>query len=89
MALQESNGYRLDIVPLLHRRVNRKRAYMAGRQSSFFFPQKDVRDTWWFQTNESTAWLGWRKKQKTFFGQTRPATVSFPTPKLGAKTRPC
>lgn len=87
MALQESNGYRLEIVPLLRRFHKRRRFFVATRQSVFYFPTKDVRDPIWMDT--ATVWPGFRRYKRRMLETKYDASRSFPTPKLGAKTRPC
>lgn len=87
MALQEAAVYRPDII-LQHARRRRQARFMtAGRQSVFNFPQKDVRDTWSFDASATPECLGWRKKIKRFYLQTREGVLT--TPKIGAKSRAC
>lgn len=79
-----------DSIVHLYAELRRKQRFMAaGRQSVYYFPQKDVRDTWWMDTAHTPECLGWRHRIKAFYMVTRDSSLSFPTPKLGPKSRVC
>lgn len=63
------------------------RFYEVSRDIFADLINKDVRDTWWFMAMNE--WTGWMHEEETEFLECQNSSLSFPTPKLGAKTRPC
>ena len=61
--------------------------FLAKRQGEFFMPTKDTRDPLRFLLN-NTAILKLQDEEADYM-MTREGSLSFPTPKLGAKSRAC
>ena len=61
--------------------------YLSTREAENFLVMKDVRDTAWFFTDNEPYF--YRMDEEGEYVAGRDPATSFPTPKLGAKTRPC
>jgi len=89
MALQEAAVYHSSIFSHFAQKRRRAKWFMASSQAVFSLRAKFAQNTWWTETATTPACLGWRRRNRAFYMKTRDSSLSFPTPKLGAKTRTC
>lgn len=87
MALQEAAVYRSDIISLYASEHDEDGYFLASRPSIFSWTRKNPQSAWWFfVSNESNIYMA---DEEAEFIVSHDGSLSFPTPKLGAKTRTC
>ena len=87
MALQEAAVFQDDVVRFSLDAEIEEAYYLAGRQAEFFLLRNDKRDPLWFMADTESTLC--REDEDLAYAIMRDHSMSFPTPKLGAKTRPC
>ena len=87
MALQEAAVCDYSIVHIALSEENDEQFYVITRQADYFLVRKDKRDPLWFMADTESTLC--REDEESAYAITRDHSMSFPTPKLGAKTRPC
>lgn len=87
MALQEAAVYDCDVNFLLFGTEEEEAYFINTRQVADFLLRKDHRDPLWQFTNNQSVLCMYDEEWE--YGASRDPATSFPTPKLGAKTRTC
>ena len=87
MALQEAAVFRDGIIHIYAIEHEEEGFYTDSRHTVFNWMRVNPQSAWWFFTsNESNLYMD---NEETEFIVSQEGGLSFPTPKLGAKTRTC